>query len=104
MTKNPMTRLLALEKSLGGPAAAPLLVGLDESDTDIVEALASLDSDVEYHLSLRDFRGSPTLFVTARKVTLAEVAELEKLYEDTSPEEADDTDADPDSEADDEDT
>jgi hypothetical protein len=49
-------------------------------------------------------RGSPTLFVTARKVTLAEVAELEKLYEDTSPEEADDTDADPDSEADDEDT
>jgi hypothetical protein len=106
MTKNPMTRLQTLEKSLGGPEDVPLLVGLDESDTDIVEALASLDSDVEYHLSLRDFRGSPTLFVTARKVTPAEVAELEKLYEDTSPEgdgaaDDDDTGADSDSEADD---
>jgi hypothetical protein len=55
-------------------------------------------------LRLRDFRGAPTLIVTARKATLAEVAELEKLYEDTSPEgddEADDDDTDDDPEADD---
>ena len=104
MTKNPMTRLQALEKSLGGPEDVPLLVGLDEPDSEIVEALASLDSDAAYHLRLRDFKGSPTLIVTARKVTLAEVAELEKLYEDTSPEgddEADDDDTDDDPEADD---
>lgn len=102
MTKNPMTRLQTLEKSLGGPEDVPLLVGLDEPDSEIVEALASLDSDSEYHLRLRDFSGSPTLILTARKATLAEVAELERLYdEDASPEEADDTDTDPDSEADD---
>ena len=102
MAKTPMTRLQALEKSLGGPEDVPLLVGLDEPDSDIVEALACLDSDSEYHLRLRDFNGAPTLIVTARKATLAEIAELEKLCEDGDAEaDDDDTDEGAESESDD---
>ena len=90
MAKSPMERLQALEKSLGGPGGAPLLVGLDEPDEDIVEALACLDADAEYCLRLREFRGAPTLIVSTRKATLAEVTELEKLYEETAPAEGED--------------
>jgi hypothetical protein len=80
-----MNRLKELERSLGGPDGAPLLIGCDEPPGDITEALESIEPDTEYRICVREFQGADTYIVTARTPTAAELAELDRLMGETSP-------------------
>lgn len=85
MSDDAMKKLKELERSLGGPDGAPLLIGCDEEPGDVTEALESLEPDTEYRLSVREFQGADTYVITARTPTDAEIAELERLMEATAP-------------------
>jgi len=97
MSDDAMKRLKELERSLGGPDGAPLLIGCDEPPGDITEALESLEPDTEYRICVREFQGADTYIVTSRTPTAAELAELDRLMGETSP-----SDGDGESEAEDE--
>lgn len=84
MSDEAMKKLKELERSLGGPDGAPLIIGCDETPDEITEALESLEPDTEYRLSVREFQGADTYIITARTPTAAELAELDRLMEATS--------------------
>lgn len=85
MSDDAMKKLKELERSLGGPDGAPLLIGCDEPPGDITEALESLEPDTEYRLCVREFQGADTYIITARTPTATELAELDRLMGETAP-------------------
>lgn len=89
MSDDAMNRLKELERSLGGPDGAPLLIGCDEPPGDITEALESLEPDTEYRLCVREFQGADTYIITARTPTATELAELDRIMGETSPADGD---------------
>lgn len=98
---NAMDRLKALERSLGGPSGAPLLIGCDEPPADVAAALECVEPDVEYRFCVRVFQGADTYIITARAPTEAELADLEALMAETVPESDGSGDEDEDGEGDD---
>lgn len=85
MSDDAMNRLKELERSLGGPDGAPLLIGCDEHPGEIKEALESIEPDTEYRLCVREFQGADTYIITARTPTAAELAEFDRLVGETTP-------------------
>ena len=85
MADDSMAKLKELERSLGGPDGAPLLIGCDEEPGDVAAALESVEPDTDYRFCVREFQGADTYIITARAATEAEIAELERLMEETAP-------------------
>ena len=79
-------KLKALEKSLGGPNGAALLIACDEPPKDISDAFECLEPDTEYRICVREFQGCDTYIITARTPSSSELEELERLLDETSPE------------------
>lgn len=85
MSDDAMKRLKELERSLGGPDGAPLLIGCDETPEDIKDALESIEPDTEYRICVRELQGADTYIVTSRTPTASELAEFDRLMGETSP-------------------
>lgn len=85
MSDDAMKRLKELEKSLGGPDGAPLLIGCDEQPGEIKEALESIEPDTEYRICVREFQGADTYIITARTPTSTELTEFDRLIGETTP-------------------
>lgn len=89
MSDDSMKKLKELERSLGGPDGAPLLIGCDETPAEIKEAMESIEPDTEYRLCVREFQGADTYIITARTPTAAELAEFDRLVGETTPSDGD---------------
>lgn len=89
MSDDAMKKLKELERSLGGPDGAPLLIGCDEPPAEIAEALESIEPDTDYQFCVREFQGADTYIITARKPTEAELKEFDRLMGETSPNDED---------------
>lgn len=94
MSDDAMKRLKELESSLGGPDGAPLIIGCDETPTEIKEALESIEPDTEYRLCVREFQGADTYIITARTPSSSELAEFDRLMGETTPSDGDDNEPD----------